>query len=310
MPIPKAHAANSPESAIDFDIAAFLIDRQASGLAAGSVRFYRQKLNLALAYLMGQGIDDVAAVTPAHLREMLIWLSEAHNPGGIRGVYRALCMFFKWYGRECAPDGWRNPAEYVKSPKVPELILEPVSFDAVRAMLAACQGRKRNALRDRAIILCLMDSGMRAHEFAMLDVSDVNVQSGAVLVRYGKGRKARAVYFGMKARRALMAYLRLRGNLPDDAPLFATDEGGRFAYHGLRDIIRRRAADAGIIAPTLHSFRRGFALESLRNGADIYSLQRLMGHADLTMMRRYLKQSESDLAATHQSTSPVDRWRL
>jgi integrase/recombinase XerD len=98
----------------------------------------------------------------------------------------------------------------------------------------------------------------------------------------------------------------MRGELPAEAPLFATDEGQRLTYPGLRSIIRRRAVMAGIPAPMLHAFRRGFALDSLRNGADIYSLQRMMGHSSLVVLQRYLKQTQGDLQQVHQRSGPVD----
>jgi integrase/recombinase XerD len=77
-------------------------------------------------------------------------------------------------------------------------------------------------------------------------------------------------------------------------------------YGGLRQIIRRRAEKAGIDPPPLHAFRRAFALASLRGGMDVYSLQRLMGHADLSVLRRYLAQTEADLQAAHERAGPVD----
>ena len=77
-------------------------------------------------------------------------------------------------------------------------------------------------------------------------------------------------------------------------------------HTGLRDIVRRRGKDAGVLAPTLHAFRRGFAILSLRNGADVYSLQRLLGHTTLQVLRRYLEQTEADLQEAHRKTGPVD----
>jgi len=113
---------------------------------------------------------------------------------------------------------------------------------------------------------------------------------------------------GGKARRALASYLRVRADVGDAAPLFATVTGGRLTYAGLRAVVRRRASKAGIsTAPTLPSFRRDFAIACLRNGVDVYSLQRLMGHADLTILRRYLAQTVEDVRKAHARSGPVDR---
>ena len=78
-------------------------------------------------------------------------------------------------------------------------------------------------------------------------------------------------------------------------------------YWGLRQIVRRRSSAAKVETPTLHSFRRAFALNMLRAGVDIFSLQKLMGHADLQVLRRYLAQTTDDIAAAHRIGSPVDR---
>ena len=105
-----------------------------------------------------------------------------------------------------------------------------------------------------------------------------------------------------------MRYLRHRPEVRLSEPLWATTNEKRLTYGGLRSIVRRRARKAGLPVPSLHSFRRSFALICLRNGADVYSLQKLMGHSDLSVLRRYLKQTEDDLGATHEKHGPVDHW--
>lgn len=89
------------------------------------------------------------------------------------------------------------------------------------------------------------------------------------------------------------------------------DDRERLSYWGLNQILFRRAKQAGIPKPGLHDFRRAFAINFLRNSPkEIYSLQHLMGHADLQILRRYLKQTDEDIAAAHRRASPVDNWRL
>jgi integrase/recombinase XerD len=85
-----------------------------------------------------------------------------------------------------------------------------------------------------------------------------------------------------------------------------TVNGARLRYPGLRQIVRRRAVRAGVSAPSLHGFRRAFALTCLRGGMNIYALLKLMGHADLSVLRRYLQQTGADLRKTHEQAGPVD----
>jgi len=152
----------------------------------------------------------------------------------------------------------------------------------------------------------LYDSGIRKSELVALDFGDIDLKSGAVQIRSGKGNKDRTVYLGNRARRELIRFLRYRGQLVPASPLWTTQTGERLTDSGLRQIIRRRAVAASIPAPGLHDFRRAFALESLRNGMDLVTLARLMGHTSLTVLQRYLRLVQDDLQRSHERTSPAD----
>ena len=211
--------------------------------------------------------------------------------------------FFRWWEAEIEAEF--NPIEKVRPPKVVEKPLGPLPLPDLKGMLETCGRRTFYGARDRAILLSLLDAGYRASEFLALNVSDVNFPSSAVLVRSGKGGKARITVTGGKSRRELSRYFRQRKANPND-PLWVTIHGSRLTQAGLRQIVRRRAEKAGVQVPNLHSFGRAFALHALRNGADIYSLQCLMGHSDLTVLRRYLKQTEADLREAQGRAGPVD----
>lgn len=153
-------------------------------------------------------------------------------------------------------------------------------------------------------MLVLLDTGIRANELVSLNLEDVNPVNGDILVRVGKGRKPRTVYLGSKSRKALRAYLKLRQD-PSKA-LWITDEGERITYWGVKMLMQRRANQAHVKTPMLHAFRRFFALTCLRAGMDVYSLKELMGHADLQVLSRYLKQTNQDIREAHHRASPVD----
>jgi len=294
-------------ASIDREVQGFLIDRQARGLAAGTVRFYEQKLVHLTQFMAGLGLTEVEQLTPRHLRQLLLSFGQRHSAGGTHALYRAVKAFLNWYAEEAEPEDWRSPILKVKAPKVSDEPLDPAPVDAIRAMLATCKGKSYHDLRDRAVLLTLLDTGLRASELVELNVGDLATPTGSVVVRQGKGGKVRTVFLGSKTLREVNRYLRPRGTLAGGVPLFATEQGCRLKYEGLRDIVRRRAEQAGVPAPTLHSFRRAFALACLRNGVDVYSLQRLMGHADLSVLRRYLAQTEGDLQRAHERGGPVDR---
>jgi len=286
------------------DLSAFLIAKEAERVSARYLQFLRDELRPFLRYLADVGVDDAGSITPAHIRAFLLMLARRRNAGGCHCFFRACKTFLRWYATEYdAPDVAQVIAR-VKAPKLSQEALEPVALDVVRALLDVC-GKDVTGLRDRAIILTMLDTGLRVSELCALDVGDVSMTTGLVLVRAGKGGKARATFLGAKSRRELTRYLRMRGDAP--GPLFVGIHGERLTRRAVTSMLRRRAKRAGVKAPSPHSFRRAFALLSLRAGADLLSLQRLLGHADLTLLRRYVKQTVDDLQAIHAQTSPVDR---
>ena len=284
----------------------FLTDRQARGLSPKTLKWYRQSLGTLNAYLLDHGVTTLSNLSPATLRAFLVHLQQGHNPGGIRNIFGAVRALLAWYADENGLADWWAALRKVKMPKVPEQTLPPVSLPDLQKMLATCTGRNFADCRDRAILLCLLDTGCRASEFLALDLADVDLGTGAVRVRRGKGGKSRVTFVGAKARKALLAYLRYRGNA--DGPLWVAADGHGLTFAGLRQVVRRRATKAGVPVPGLHSFRRAFAIGCLRGGVDLESLRRLLGHADLSIIRRYLAQTQEDLQTAHRRGSPVDNW--
>jgi site-specific recombinase XerD len=286
----------------------FLIDRKATGVAEGTLRFYRQKIKLFSDYCDDQAVKQIGQITPSFLRQYLLYLEESgHNAGGRHAAFRTIRAFFLWYEDEVEPQGWSNPIRKVKAPKVPMEPLEPVFFETVAQMVKACPYNTFTGDRDAAILLCLLDTGARASEFLSINLDDINQARGDILIRQGKGRKPRTVYIGKQSKRALRRYLNHRKD--DSAVLWVTHPrfgSERLSYDGLREILTRRAQKAKVEEPSLHDFRRAFALAMLRNGTDIYTLAKLMGHEGITVLQRYLKQTYQDTEAAHRRAGPVD----
>jgi integrase/recombinase XerD len=286
-------------------IEGFLIDRKAQNLAEGSIKFYRAKLGIFVKYCDSQVISDFTQITPNNIRQLLLYLeAQGHNPGGIHSVYRAVKAFLRWYENEAEPDGWKNPIRKVKAPRVSLEPLEPAALEDISKLLDTCDKNTLVGIRDYAILLSLLDTGARAMEFINIDLHDANLITGEILIRQGKGRKPRTVYLGRKSRKAVRAYLKRRR---DRHPALWVTANDRITYDGLRTVIARRAKIAGIRPPSLHSFRRAFAINSLRAGVDVYSLQALLGHKSLTVLQRYLKVSNEDVKLAQEKGSPVDR---
>jgi len=186
----------------------------------------------------------------------------------------------------------------------------PFSAEDIKALLAACCMKTAKDLRDRAMTLALLDSGLRASEFVGLQVNSLDMRSGLVTV-IGKGHKQRGVRFGAKTRQEILRYLARRLEATQDSPLwiaYRTDgeERGPLTLRGLQMMFRNLGEKAGVVPCHPHKSRRTFALWCLRDGMDLHSLRLLMGHRSLAVLQRYLALAGEDIERAHKLHSPVD----
>jgi site-specific recombinase XerD len=286
-------------------VQSFMRDRRSRSLAPRSIEFYEDKLHAFLTYVENLGIEEMDQLTPDVIRTYLLTLEEkGHKPGGIMTHYRAVKALCRFWVEET--ETFRDPFVRVKPPKVVIKPIPGIPVEDVMKMVHCTTGR--NELRDRAILLTLLDTGARKAEMVAINVGDVDLENGVVTIWNGKGGRKREVFIGKKTRRAIRRYLKDRRNPKPHEPLWANEYGDRLAYSGLRMVIARRARDAGLEKePGLHDFRRAFCLAMHRNGADNISISRQLGHASLEVMKRYLDQSTQDHMTIHEQCSPVDR---
>jgi integrase len=167
------------------------------------------------------------------------------------------------------------------------------------------------ATRDKALLLTLLDSGLRANELLSLNIENIDLMTGRIYVAITKNSRPRITFVSDEPRRLLRKYLKTRSVLSKQEPLFLTDDNHhRLTYNGLVHLFRRRAADAKLTyQPMPHDFRRTFALEMHRNGCDPTIRKILMGHRDASVSARYLDFSERDLLEAHRRASPVANFR-
>lgn len=280
----------------------FYLECQSRRLTANTLRFYRGRMVLFMRWCETRSLTSLGDITHHHIRQYLVDLAES----GVSSTYQhrfAKCI--KTFFAFCVRDELLevSPFDKVKIPKLEKKVPQAIPADKVRTILAACKYE-----RDKAIFLTLLDSGVRASELCALQVGDLNMDTGAMLVRMGKGQKGRTVYVGPKTRKQIKRYfIKERGNEQrDDEPLFARqDNGARVEYNGLKQLVRR-IRDATQLDFSCHSFRRTFAINSLRNGMDIYMLAQLMGHSDISVLKPYLEITHNDLQEAHRRFGVVD----
>ncbi len=175
----------------------FVLSLQAAHRTPRTIEYYHEKLGPFLAWLKLKSVKDVAAITPSHIRQFLLDREQAGK--AIQTVHHHAACIKAWLNFCVSEELLEvSPMKKVKMPKVPQAIQPAFSEDDIRNLLDACEDGRQTAL-----VLCLLDSGCRITEFLNLDIEDVDLKSGTVKVRLGKGQKDRTVFFGVRARKAL-----------------------------------------------------------------------------------------------------------
>lgn len=266
---------------------------------------YHKKLLPFLNWTQAQGATQVADITSRHIRAYLVEKQTIDLDGPkerdasgnyVHGVARCIKAFCNF----CVVEGWvaTSPMASVKMPKRPKKVLDALAPDEIKKLLKVADND-----RERALVYLLLDTGIRATECINLRVGDVSLEGSSIAIHAGKGEKDRTVYFGAKTARHLIRILR---DQSPKAPLWVNFRTGKpLTYWGLAIAMRELGNRAGVQCNP-HKFRRTFAINSLRNGMNIYVLARLMGHEDISILRPYLDLLEIDLREGHQQYGVVD----
>lgn len=257
------------------------------------------------------GIVSPTEVEPLVLRRYLADQAErGHARSTVARRASSLRTFFGFLRRRGYVDA--DPAERLSSPKRGEPLPRVLRPDQVEALLAAADAATAAGRRDRAVLEVLYGTGARVSEVAGLDLAALDLDSGLVRL-LGKGRKERIVPLGELAQDAVRAYLATaRPALLGEAPtavdaLFLSARGTRLGARSIRRIVDRCAAAAGLGAVSPHTLRHSFATHLLEGGADLRTVQELLGHASLGTTQRYTHLSRGRLVEIHAAAHPRAR---
>lgn len=197
-------------------------------------------------------------------------------------------------------------------PKVPDVLVRSLRDPDILRLIAAIHAHSRFPDRDLAILLLMLDTGLRVSETATLMIRDLDLEGGRCRVM-GKGSKERVVPVGRRARKAIRRYLVASGRFGQlDGALFGRRGGGQLSVVGLQHLIQRVVAQSSLsVRCSPHVLRHTFARSFLANGGDVFTLQRILGHspASLEVTRRYVQLLDDDLREAHRRASPMDRIR-
>ncbi|MBL3687292.1 site-specific tyrosine recombinase XerD [Leucobacter zeae] len=302
------------------------------GLSANSRSAYRRDLTAYAGWLGTRGIADLAEVTPETLSAYVAELAEPVDGGRalaaasitrrlstVRGMHRFL------FEEGLLP---ANPGSGVRTPKRAQRLPKALALEEVEALLAAVAGEDPVALRDRALLELLYASGARVSEVTALDIDDLiagpgggdawedpptALAAGGFIQVTGKGSKQRIVPYGSFAGRALAAYLvRARPEMVargrGTPALFVGPRGARLSRQSAWLVIRAAADRAGITADVSpHTLRHSFATHLLAGGADVRTVQEMLGHASVTTTQIYTQVTADTLREHYLMSHPRAR---
>lgn len=275
--------------------------------------------------LLVEFLDDkeFRAITSTDLRRFFSYLLDEKELSrrSVHDSWVPLSSLWTWAENELKTkhiirDGKIKPLKFTEKP------IEPFSQDELQRLVAGAgftiyrragksvRMKRATADRDVAIILALVDGGLRASELCGLTIADYDRDRGRLHIRHGKGDKDRFVFLGSRAQKAIWKMMIGRkGSKPTD-PLFAAKSIKPLDRNNLRHHIQLIAKRVGVVNAHPHRFRHTFAITFLRNGGNVAELQRILGHTEIEMSLRYARVAEIDLERAAQRYSVADNWRL
>jgi site-specific recombinase XerD len=267
-------------------------------------------------------LGDLTEVT---VREFILYLKEKRrwsecpfvkeDKGGLAQItiqthIRALRGFFNWMYSEGYTTEHRLAR--LKPPRVPLKVITILKPEEINKILRCCNKNKASGARNLAIVTLLLDSGLRRTELMKFEETDINIEGGYVKVM-GKGSKERVVPFGAVAQKILIRYalhFRPKPINPTVNNFFLSLAGTPMTGNCVKTIFDLLAKKSGVKRFHPHLCRHTFATNYLKNGGDLFSLQQILGHTSLEMVRRYVTLAASDITIQHRKYSPMDRINL
>ncbi len=277
------------------------------GLSKNTIEAYGHNLNRFVEYLKKKGIQDLDQVGKVDVKAFLLFLKKQGLSAKtvVRNLV-ALRTFYKFLTQEGILEA--NPLEEIESPKVERTLPEILSLKEVEQLLEQPDPQTPLGVRDRAMLELLYATGMRVSELTRLPIQQVNLEGGYVLL-YGKGSKERVVPLGKEAMKWITCYLntaRVTLAKKKESPfLFINRSGKEMSRQRFWKTIKSYGRKAGIrkrITP--HLLRHSFASHLLERGADLRSVQMMLGHVDISTTQIYTHVTGERLKRVHQRYHP------
>jgi site-specific recombinase XerD len=233
-------------------------------------------------------------------------LSHQLSPAAVHGHIRTLKAFFNWLTREELII--ENPAILLRPPKVPQKVTTTLNDQEIKTILNAFDTRIALDMRNKAIFTLLLDTGIRVGELVGLKMEGLHLSEGYFKV-CGKGNKERIIPVGNSTQRLLQGYLFRYRSIPVRLGIenvFLTSGGKPMTVNSAKLLFHRLGKKTGVVRLHAHLCRHTFATRFLINGGDVFSLQQILGHSTLEMVRHYVNLAASHVMIQHNRYSPMD----
>ena len=284
----------------------FILEQRVRGNSSATVSYYRNVLTYFSEFT---GNVDVTLLTLQRCREYYLFLAEDDiNSVSVQSYVRGLRAFLRWlYDSEYIN---QNICAKFKLPKATRKVIDILTEEEIRALFDSIPGDNVHNVRNRLIVALMLDCGLRLHEVVTLTVSSVHVKDRYIIVQQGKGDKQRVVPFGNFTHKLIERYLKLSSDmLPREALIIKVS--GIEIYEAITDttikqLFRKLKTRTGIQRLKPHLLRHTFATRYLENGGNIYTLQAILGHTSLEMVKRYLHLANTRIRKDFSRFSPLD----
>lgn len=277
------------------------------GLANNTIVAYRHDLNDYLDFISQRGLSALSRISRSDIGDFLLRQKEkGTSPVSISRRLAAVRMFHRFLARERILKD--DPSALIDSPKLWKKVPETLSLNEVEALIAQANVRQVQGARDKAMLETLYATGMRASEAVNLKLDDVNLDIG-FLRCIGKGNKERVIPIGKKAISSIRKYLEFsRPRLlkkETSVFLFLNRSASRISRQSLWKMIKGYAQAAGIKKPVKpHILRHSFATHLLERGADLRSVQEMLGHSSISTTQIYTHIDKQRLKTVHKTFHP------
>jgi len=297
-------------NSLDSTLKHYLLACKVEGFTPATIINHKVNLNAFVEFIRQEvGLTMVDQVTKDHVLRYLAGCADRGlSQQSIYDYHRDITRWFNWMVEQDILD--KSPCRLIKAPRFTRKVLEVFTEAQIQRLLLHC-GNTFHGIRDKAVIIMLLDTGLRLKELSYLEIPDIDLETGLIRVRMGKGQRERMVHFGQSARLALLEYLSRRED--KNQALWVTPGGFTVGFRGIQQLIKRLKLRTGIIGVRVspHTFRHTFAINYLRNGGDVFTLQSILGHSTLEMTRRYTNTlNQEDAIEKHKRFSPADQWKL